>query len=631
MKAVRLFGSLVVAVSVVWLSGIEAKSQNFNFDNVISFGDSLSDNGNAFALSGGLGPPAPYFNGRCSNGPTWVELLNGPMVNSGAATYGGGAVVGAGGAPGDNQNYAIGGARADNVTTQQFIPIPGTGVPSQVSNFLNNQGAVPLSSGTLFTFLAGANDQFDVLEFGVPTQGNIQAQAIASATSIVTQVGTLAANGAGTILVANLPDLGTTPQLLGGPAQGAGSFGSFIYNSALATGLETVATAAPNTNIIQMNLSGLLSAAIADPAAFGFTNVTQKCLDTAVPSLCANPDEFLFWDGVHPTAAGHVIISQAALAYLNVDKAAVSVAALSETSLHLREIGSDYALNRIDVAYRDRLNDPRSGVYAEVSGKTGGHDADGARSKLDYNLYGIRAGYDAVLGANNFAGAVIGLFSGDTKGSGISSDITTIQGDVYGTSNLGPLFVNLSAGGGIGWMGGTVRSSGVANLKNTGSTNSYQANVVAEAGFALSFSGLTITPAARVNYIYSRLDGFTESGAVAPVEFDSQTTSALIGGVSLRVATKAAQNGLSTSFYGEVGYKDYLVYSGDAIRGKLANNTALPFSTEVADPDGGAFTAELGVQGNVMQGLNFDVSYGLTAHNAGGTAHSGKARITYKY
>jgi outer membrane lipase/esterase len=45
-----------------------------SIDGVTTFGDSLSDNGNAFQSTGGTVPPSPpYFNGRFSNGPVWVE------------------------------------------------------------------------------------------------------------------------------------------------------------------------------------------------------------------------------------------------------------------------------------------------------------------------------------------------------------------------------------------------------------------------------------------------------------------------------------------------------------------------------------------------------------------------------
>src|SRR5580700_5150096 len=43
------------------------------FTSVVVYGDSLSDNGNLFAATGQ--PPAPYFEGRRSNGPVAVEQL----------------------------------------------------------------------------------------------------------------------------------------------------------------------------------------------------------------------------------------------------------------------------------------------------------------------------------------------------------------------------------------------------------------------------------------------------------------------------------------------------------------------------------------------------------------------------
>ena len=45
-----------------------------NIEGITIFGDSLSDNGNAFKATGGAIPASPpYFNGRFSNGPVWVE------------------------------------------------------------------------------------------------------------------------------------------------------------------------------------------------------------------------------------------------------------------------------------------------------------------------------------------------------------------------------------------------------------------------------------------------------------------------------------------------------------------------------------------------------------------------------
>lgn len=50
---------------------------------------------------------------------------------------------------------------------------------------------------------------------------------------------------------------------------------------------------------------------LADPAIFGIADTTSACAFSA--SCIAAPGSTFFWDGIHPTTAGHAIISQAAL------------------------------------------------------------------------------------------------------------------------------------------------------------------------------------------------------------------------------------------------------------------------------------------------------------------------------
>ena len=74
----RLIGFVFVPVAFA----TAALAQNRTFTNQYSFGDSLSDNGNAFVASGGRapGPNPPYVGGRWSNGPTFVELLGNSLA-----------------------------------------------------------------------------------------------------------------------------------------------------------------------------------------------------------------------------------------------------------------------------------------------------------------------------------------------------------------------------------------------------------------------------------------------------------------------------------------------------------------------------------------------------------------------
>ncbi len=58
----------------------------------------------------------------------------------------------------------------------------------------------------------------------------------------------------------------------------------------------------------------MLRTLVGSPAEFGLTNVDTSCLEVACDTEpSSDPDEFLFWDGVHPTAAAHRIVSGFAL------------------------------------------------------------------------------------------------------------------------------------------------------------------------------------------------------------------------------------------------------------------------------------------------------------------------------
>jgi outer membrane lipase/esterase len=263
------------------------------FSNAYYFGDSLSDTGNVFALTGGTTPPAPYFNGRFSDGPVWVEVLAagiGLPVSATASLQGG-------------NNYAFGGAR----TTGGSIP----SLLVQVGVFV---GGVPaLDPNALYVVVAGGNDMRDARLAGAAT---IPGAATAAANNIQTALSQLAGKGARSVLVANLPDLGATPEAVALGLVAVSTQATDAFN-ALMPGVVGYG-ASLGLQMSFLDLAGLSGAVRNDAllnggAVYGITNVSTPC-GAFSGSIGISCSMSLFSDTLHPSARAHALIGAAAVA-----------------------------------------------------------------------------------------------------------------------------------------------------------------------------------------------------------------------------------------------------------------------------------------------------------------------------
>lgn len=68
-------GAMIMAAA--WAAPVVAEeTSHLGFEGIVVFGDSLSDTGNFYYISGDTYPVSPpYYNGRFSNGPVWIETL----------------------------------------------------------------------------------------------------------------------------------------------------------------------------------------------------------------------------------------------------------------------------------------------------------------------------------------------------------------------------------------------------------------------------------------------------------------------------------------------------------------------------------------------------------------------------
>ena len=277
---------------------------------IVVFGDSLSDSGNAFALAGGTNTPPdyavdffivpdkPYARGghHFSNGPTWIEQFAksiGLTANARPAFRGSN--------PGAT-NYAVGGARARSDGG------PGN-LAEQVERFLQDFGGVA-PSGALYVVEIGGNDLRDAAALEDP---NIIGGAL---TAIAANISNLYAAGARKFLIWNVPKLAISPAIRKADALVPGT-AWFIdvavnvpYNSALEGLLGNLEQTLPGSQIYRFDAYASIAAIHDQGANYGLTEVELPCITPNVaPFFCQKPDDYLFWDGIHPTKAAHAIFA----------------------------------------------------------------------------------------------------------------------------------------------------------------------------------------------------------------------------------------------------------------------------------------------------------------------------------
>lgn len=265
------------------------------------FGGSLADTGNLFAADSGAAPTAPYFDGRFSNGPLWVEdyAHHFDIPAPTAALLGG-------------TNFAY----AGSLTGAADLPPTGHDLPQQLAAFIQ-QNPNPMA-GALYVVGSGANDLTAILD----TQASIpvlEAMVAESARADVAFIGNLAAHGAVNFLMSNVPDLGKTPiENVNGPQQAANASALTAYYNAVVAALVIPMASADHLNIDVIDTYSLVDQITADPAAYGFTNATDPVWTgnatnpssgTLAAATLAGQDRYLFWDYLHPTEAGAALIA----------------------------------------------------------------------------------------------------------------------------------------------------------------------------------------------------------------------------------------------------------------------------------------------------------------------------------
>ncbi|WP_425213831.1 SGNH/GDSL hydrolase family protein [Tumidithrix helvetica] len=283
----------------IWAFPVSASAASLSFDRVIVFGDSLSDSGNVAIVTaptfqqvpfGGLVPTFAYENGRFTNGATWVEDLAGSFGLSALPSLSGGT------------NFAFGGAKTEPV---RIVPSNPPSLLRQFEAFQLKTGRIA-PSNALYVIWGGANNLFDAAVAKQAGEDKVSDLIISKAVSdITTIVRRLTAEGAIDIVVPNMVNLGLIPLSTRGTLglAAASMDVSLKFNAKLRSALSGFRSN-PNLNLIEVDAFGFLQSIVASPSSFGLKNIQDPCVD--LTGVCSNPNEYLFYDGIHPTATFHM-------------------------------------------------------------------------------------------------------------------------------------------------------------------------------------------------------------------------------------------------------------------------------------------------------------------------------------
>jgi phospholipase/lecithinase/hemolysin len=322
LKAVSLAALLSAALPIT-----AARAGVASLSKLFVFGDSLSDSGNSKAISnqatGGVTtfPPANlgYVGGRFSNGEVAAEYLW-KAFNPGDTSFKASLLPG-------GTNFAIGGATSGQENFIQVWPITPAGLKPVYADLGNawqlNRFTTPSLPSfdpqtSLFMVWFYPNDAFwnGATSQSVGSFDGSSPPAGLKETAVYNIKGTiekLASYGAKNFLVPNSPDLGLVPEFINDPVQRPYFSGiSSQFNSLLATELDGLALSRPDLDIVAFQTDDLFAEVRANPGAFGFSDISNRCQTTPGCSNGSATDQasFLFWDGTHPTTAAHRLIGQ---------------------------------------------------------------------------------------------------------------------------------------------------------------------------------------------------------------------------------------------------------------------------------------------------------------------------------
>lgn len=512
------------------------------FSKVVSFGDSLTDAGNVGTLSG-----LPAGSSFTTNpDPVYAQLVasNFGLTQTNVSPF----IPGSAGT-----NYAYGGACAISNGSTIAIALPGMptftcanspatySLPAQMNyaGLLSGSTPIPGSAdpNALYTYWAGANDILSatniittyVMGGGNPANASAIAQTIAGQAGLtaIGEIKLLQAAGAKTIVVFNLPDLGKTPQNFGTGNQTTATALANIYNLQFNGGLATL-----QDGIVAIDTYGLFNELTANPAAFGFTNITgTACPGTSLacgPASAGYPtapvsDTYVFADGIHPSGRTHKILANIVTSTIS---APGLVSMAPEVALQSAFAHNTAISEALDSEWAAGSEVGKLRGFTSVQFGQQNADATAYTAALDADHMGLNVGatYRMSEAATFGVSASIGNTEANAGSQGAFDGSSVLFG-VFGQYEVNGLYGRVALSGGSTDMDISRNIDLLASTRvETGSTGISHQSGRAEIGYMFKGENVKHGPFAAVEVNKAEVEAYVENGANSTaMRFDAFT------------------------------------------------------------------------------------------------------------
>ena len=298
--------SILLFIVFTFFLSVSLMAKASTFDNLIIFGDSLSDTGNLASVTANF--PFPFYRNRISNGPVIVDFLAAELgLDSHASKHLSSNPSG--------HNFAIAGGNIIGEDTEDLS--------SQVSAFLQIHNGVANRSD-LFFLMMGGNDLRDIRS--IRSTVSASAQIDKAIDQLLLQLNRLYNADARAFLITNVANIGRIPETLSRSVDDTNIVSRAegyvrLYNQRLSIALD-VFSRKPGVSLVEFDLFAELELLAENAVTLGFTQTDEGCF--TIDRFSFHPDcdfgagfdRFIFFDSLHPTAKANAIVARSLINFI---------------------------------------------------------------------------------------------------------------------------------------------------------------------------------------------------------------------------------------------------------------------------------------------------------------------------